>query len=116
MDIYINDLPEKTNMTAKSLPRTTEDTEACGGITLPVPRGGVAAVVERLLSLLDRLIDALSSSGVLRAVRVIVSVVCFFAVLGIIGGIEHGALDWKVGVAATLATATLEALCLRKCR
>ncbi|MGI6166915.1 MAG: hypothetical protein ACOYIA_02095 [Eubacteriales bacterium] len=118
MDIYINNLnnlPEKTNKSAKSLTRT-EGTETREGISLPVPRGGVSAVLERLLYLLDRLIDLLSSSGVLRTIRVIVSVACFFAVLGIIGGIERGALDWRVGVAATLVTAALEALCLRKCR
>ncbi len=115
MDIYINNLPEKSDI-PKSLARARDAPGAHGDLLPVLPRGGIAAFVDKLLGLLDRLIDALMSTGALRAIRVTVSVACFFFVLGIIGGIERGALDWRVGALATLAAAAVEVLCIRKCR
>ena len=117
MDMYINDLPEKPNVSVRNLAPTREVPGARGETTLPaLNRGGISVLVDKLLCLLDRIIAALTSTGTLRAIRVIVSLVCFFAVVGVIGGIERGALDWRVGALATLAAAAVEVLYIRKCR
>lgn len=117
MDIYISNLPDKPNIAANSLARAGEDAGVREKVSLPaLPRGGISAPVEKLLCLLDRLIEVLLSAGVLRALRVIVSVACFFTIIGIAGGIERGLLDWRVGALATLAAAAIEALCIKKCK
>jgi hypothetical protein len=77
---------------------------------------GIEACIERILSLLDIIIDALSSSRVLTVIRTSVSVVCLLTVIGIIGGIESGAVNWGTGIIVSLIAAVIEAVCIRKCR
>ena len=74
----------------------------------------VAEVADRLLTLIDVIVDAVSSARVARAVRVGVTTVCFFAVVGVIGGIESGAIGWVGGFVWAAVIAAVEFSCLKK--
>ena len=74
----------------------------------------VAEIADRLLTLIDLIIDALSSARVARAVKIGVTSACFFAVIGVIGGIESGAIGWVGGFIWACVIAAVEFSCLKK--
>lgn len=82
----------------------------------PAIHSRIEALIERILCLLDMIIDALSSSKALTVVRTSVSVVCLLTIIGIIGGIESGAVSWSTGIIVSLIAAVIETVCIRKCR
>lgn len=73
----------------------------------------VAEVADRLLTFIDVIIDALSSERVARAVKVGVTTVCFFAVIGVVGGIESGTIGWVGGFIWSSLIAGVEFTCLK---
>ncbi len=108
---------EKENKLSPTFLRA-ETIDISGNIPLRASalRGRIEAFIEKLLSLLDTIIDTLTSSRALAIIRVSVSVVCFIAVVGVIGGLEKGTLNWGTGIAATLAAILIETVCIRKCK
>lgn len=89
-----------------------------------LPRAGMrrsrrarrTSIIDRLLSMIDALLDVLSTSRALRVVRTVATTVCFLAILGVIGGIEREVIGWGAGVVIALIIAAIESLCLYKCR
>ncbi len=113
-------LPAKAEKADKlnTTPLRAEAMDVAGNIPLraSVLRNSFEAFIEKLLSLLDGIINALTSSRALAIIRVSVSTACFIAVVGVIGGLEKGTLSWGTGIAATLATILIETVCIRKCK
>ena len=64
----------------------------------------------RLFALLAALFSGISFR---RAVRIITVTVCFFAFLGVIGGVEAGVLSLGIGILICAFLLFLEILCLR---
>ena len=79
-------------------------------------RGALSSLIERLLCMIDALLAFITSAKVLNVVRVAVTVVCFFTLLGVIGGIERGLISWGWGVAAAIVIAVIEGVCIKKCK
>ncbi len=77
-------------------------------------RAGIEAFIEKLLCILDVIIDVISSSKAIAVVRASVSVVCLFAVIGVIGGIESGTISWGTGIIIAFIAAAAETVCIRK--
>ena len=76
----------------------------------------VAEIADRLLTIIDVIIDVLSSARVACVTRVAVTTLCFFAVIGVIGGIEAGSIGWFGGFTWTIVIAAIEFSCLKKIR
>lgn len=108
MNAYYNDYSKKntTYLPAEGVRRGT----------LGRTGAAIGRLIERLLCLIDALLGVLSSAKVLRVIRTSVSVICIFAVIGLVGGIERGLLGWGAGVLWALVIAAVEAVCIGKCR
>lgn len=76
--------------------------------------GHANAFVEKMLYAIDNILDTLSASRVISAVRVAICVVCFIAIIGIIGGIEQGTISFGAGVTAAMVVAFVEVICIKK--
>ncbi len=79
-------------------------------------RSSLSALIERLLCMIDALLDILTSAKARRAALVASTTVCFFVMLGIIGGIEHGLIGWGWGFAITTILAVIEGVCIKRCK
>lgn len=79
-------------------------------------RGALSSLVERLLCMIDALLAFITSAKVLNVVRVAVTVVCFFTLLGVIGGIERGLIGWGWGIVIAVVIAVIEGICIKKCK
>lgn len=99
MNAYYNDFS-----TTRSTPVSGAKRRSGGGL------------VERLLCMIDALLDLLTSRKVLNALRAAVTTVCFFTLLGVIGGIERGLIGWGWGFAAAIVIAVIEGVCIKRCK
>lgn len=79
-------------------------------------RSKIETIIDFILSLLDIIVETLSSSKTLTLIRTSVSVICLFTVIGIIGGIESGAVSWPTGIIVSVIAAAAEVICIRKCK
>ena len=101
MNAYYNDFQNtKTISAPESAPR----------------RGALTSIIERLLCMIDALLAIITSNKVLNVVRVAVTVVCFFTLLGVIGGIERGLIGWGWGIVIAVVIAVIEGVCIKKCK
>ena len=101
MNAYYNDFQNtKTISVPESAPR----------------RGALSSLIERLLCMIDALLAIITSNKVLNVVRVAVTTVCFFTLLGVIGGIERGLISWGWGIVITVVIAVIEGICIKKCK
>lgn len=73
-----------------------------------------ADIVGRMLSFIDYLLALLSRPSVATVARVVVTTLCFFGFIGVIGGIEADKLSWPAGFAIVAALSAVEYACLRK--
>lgn len=99
MNAYYNDFKANSNVTTaprRSRMRSVTDT------------------VGRLLTLIDRLLAHLSAAHVAVIARVIVTTLCFFGFIGVVGGLEADKLSWPMGFAIVTTLAVVECVCLRK--
>ena len=79
-------------------------------------RGALSSLIERLLCMIDALLAIITSNKVLNVVRVAVTTVCFFTLLGVIGGIERGLISWGWGIVIAVVIAVIEGICIKKCK
>ena len=101
MNAYYNDFQNtKTVSVPESAPR----------------RGVLSSLIERLLCMIDALLAIITSNKVLNVVRVAVTTVCFFTLLGVIGGIERGLIGWGWGIVIAVVIAVIESICIKKCK
>ena len=77
-------------------------------------RGALTSIIERLLCMIDALLAIITSNKVLNVVRVAVTTVCFFTLLGVIGGIERGLISWGWGIVIAIIIAIIEGICIKK--
>ncbi len=101
MNAYYNDFSGKSNMPVVPARRR---------------RTSLGALIERLLCMIDSLLALLTSAKALNVVRVAVTTVCFFALLGVIGGIERELISWGWGVVIAIVLAVIEGVCIKKCK
>lgn len=99
MNAYYNDFTAHSDATAAPRRRRTRT---------------VSDAVGRLLTLIDRVLARLSGARVAVVARVIVTTLCFFGFIGVIGGLEADKLSWPAGFAIVAALAVVECVCLRK--
>ena len=101
MNAYYNDFQNtKTISVPESAPR----------------RGALSSLIERLLCMIDALLAIITSNKVLNVIRVAVTTVCFFTLLGVIGGIERGLISWGWGIVIAVVIAVIEGICIKKCK
>ncbi|MBQ9079834.1 MAG: hypothetical protein IJY27_02070 [Clostridia bacterium] len=82
----------------------------------PRRRTSLSALIERLLCMIDALLALLSSTKARRVALVASTTACFFVMLGVIGGIEHGLIGWGWGFAIAMVIAIIEGVCIKKCK
>lgn len=100
MNAYYNDFSNKSTMPVVPASR----------------RRSLAALIERLLCMIDSLLALLTSAKARNVALVASTTVCFFVLLGVIGGIERGLITWGWGVAAAIVIAVIEGVCIKKCK
>ena len=76
--------------------------------------GGLICIVGQIL--IDSLLALLTSAKARNVALVASTTVCFFVLLGVIGGIERGLITWGWGVAAAIVIAVIEGVCIKKCK
>lgn len=79
-------------------------------------RSSLSALIERLLCMIDALLDILTSAKARRVALVASTTVCFFVTLGVIGGIERGLIGWGWGFAIAIVLAVIEGVCIKRCK
>ena len=79
-------------------------------------RSSLSALIERLLCMIDALLDVLSSAKARRLALAASTTVCFFVTLGVIGGIERGLIGWGWGIVIAVVIAVIEGICIKKCK
>jgi len=79
-------------------------------------RSSLSALIERLLCMIDALLDVLSSAKARRLALAASTTVCFFVTLGVIGGIERGLISWGWGFTAAIILAVIEGVCIKRCK
>ena len=79
-------------------------------------RSSLSALIERLLCMIDALLDILSSAKARRLALAASTTVCFFVTLGVIGGIERGLIGWGWGFTAAIILAVIEGVCIKRCK
>ena len=100
MNAYYNDFSSRT--VASAAPRRRRE------------RVSASALIDRLLTFMDALLAAMSRARVAVIIRVVVTTLCFFGFIGVVGGLEAGNLSWPAGFAIVAVLAVVEGICLRK--
>lgn len=115
-----DEIAAKNHVSGQPLPGslTVADTSATrvAGDRWYAVRRRLGIVLDRILTMLDSLIGALSSSRMVLYARVFLCVLAVFAIIGVIGGIESGLLGFGQGIAVVVIAVAVEFICLRGCR
>ena len=77
-------------------------------------RRSLYELIEAILCFFDRMFEALSSPALRKGIKAVASLLCVLVFIGIIGGVEHGALTLGSGILLSLMLIFVEILCVRQ--